>query len=286
MGGITGLRECWSGRGLFACGREDRPGVLVVEQGEQVSGGGLLGHESTVSELKHKPGRAVSISETVVLIEGLMRRSYLYRVVYFPIEGFGEFDSGADGPDAIVYDLDGTLVRLIVDWEAVATEVDRVLRNRGVDPPRGLWAMLEFAETHGHREAVEEVIGEHEREGARRSERLALADVLAAGNGRKGREESDGRERLPTGVCSLNCEGACRVALETHGLAGRVDHVVGRDSVATYKPDPEPLLTTVEALGATPERTLFVGDSERDERTATRAGTRFAYVSDLRSGDE
>ena len=179
-----------------------------------------------------------------------------------------------DDIDAIIYDLDGTLVRLTVDWGTVAADVESVLRSRDCDPPAGLWAMLAFAEEHGYREAVEETIGRHERDGARNSERLALADTLA-----------NERERTPTGVCSLNCEDACRIALETHSLTGFVDRVVGRDSVSTYKPDPDPLLAVVDALGAVPERTLFVGDSERDERTAERAGTRFVYVSELLSDD-
>ena len=190
--------------------------------------------------------------------------------------------ASADAIDAIVYDLDGTLVRLAVDWRTVASDVDRVLRERGVDPPEGLWAMLEFADASGYREVVEATIGEHEREGARRSERLALAGALAGEVEREGGEPGNA-ERVPIGICSLNCESACRLALETHGLADQVQTVVGRDSVPTYKPDPEPLLATIEALGTTPKRTLFIGDSERDERTAARAGTRFAYVSEVRS---
>jgi phosphoglycolate phosphatase len=189
--------------------------------------------------------------------------------------------ASADAIDAVVYDLDGTLVRLAVDWGAVATDVDRALRERGVDPPEGLWAMLEFADESGYREIVEATIGEHEREGARRSECLPLAGRLAGSD--RERTENEG---ISIGVCSLNCEAACRVALETHGITDRVESVVGRDSVSTYKPDPEPLLATIEALGAVPERTLFVGDSERDERTAARAGTRFVYVSELRSDGE
>lgn len=168
------------------------------------------------------------------------------------------------GYDAVVYDLDGTLVRLAVDWDAVAREVAGVLAERGVDPPEGLWGMLEVADETGNREAVEVAIARHEERGARDSDRLPTADELP-------REE-------PVGVCSLNCERSCRVALSTHGLTGHVRTVVGRDSVATEKPDPEPLLTAVEALGATPERTLFVGDGERDELTARRAGTEFRYV--------
>ena len=169
--------------------------------------------------------------------------------------------------DAYVYDLDGTLVELDVDWDAVATDVAAVLRARGIDvADADLWSMLELSTETGYRRKVEEAIAEHERAGAHTARRLPLADDLP-------------RDQ-PVGVCSLNCEAACRIALETYGLDGSVDAIVGRDSVSTEKPDPEPLLATVEALGATPERTLFVGDSPRDERTADRAGTAFVYVSD------
>lgn len=172
-----------------------------------------------------------------------------------------------DDTEAVVYDLDGTLVRLTVDWDAAAADVADTLDGRGVDTDgMGLWRMLERADKLGHRDAVEEAIAAHERKGARRSERLAFADEMVTD--------------LPVGVCSLNCEEACRIALDTHALGEHVACVVGRDTVATFKPEPESLLAAIERLGASPERTLFVGDSERDAETAERAGTRFAYVGD------
>ena len=166
--------------------------------------------------------------------------------------------------ETLVFDLDGTLVRLAVDWEAVAGAVAGALEERGVPPSGDLWSMLETADATGHREAVEAVIGEFERDGARNSERLPAADTVPAGR---------------VGVCSLNCEEACHIALETHAIDG-VGAVVGRDTVTTEKPDPEPLLETVERLGGEPSGTLFVGDSERDERTAERAGIDYVYVSE------
>lgn len=179
-------------------------------------------------------------------------------------------DGRADGYEALVYDLDGTLVRLDVDWGAVAEEVAAVLRARGLETEGSLWDLLQRAEEAGerHRRAVEEVIAEHEREGARSADRLPLADELPTG--------------VPTGVCSLNCEAACRIALELHGLDGHVDAVVGRDTVGAHKPDPEPLLATVEALGAAPQRVLFIGDSDSDRATAERAGVDFQFVADRR----
>jgi phosphoglycolate phosphatase len=166
--------------------------------------------------------------------------------------------------ETVVFDLDGTLVRLVVDWEAVASDVAETLRERGVAPPESLWGMLETANETGHRPAVEAVIAGYERDGARASERLPAADAVP--------EE-------PVGVCSLNCEDACHIALEEHAIDG-VGAVVGRDTVATEKPDPEPLLEAVRRLDGSPESTLFVGDTVRDERTAERAGCSFSYVSE------
>ena len=166
----------------------------------------------------------------------------------------------------VVYDLDGTLVTLAVNWDAVANDVIRVYEDAGIDATgAGLWSLLEDAEEHGIADAVEAAISRHEREGARRSRRCGLADELAD-------------RSVPIGVCSLNCEAACRIALETHGLAADVDAVVGRDSVATHKPDPEPLVATLAALGVEPANALFVGDSLRDKKTANRAGVAFEYV--------
>jgi haloacid dehalogenase superfamily, subfamily IA, variant 1 with third motif having Dx(3-4)D or Dx(3-4)E len=169
-------------------------------------------------------------------------------------------------PSAVVYDLDGTLVTLAVDWDAVATDVIAVYEDSGIDATgAGLWSLLEDADDHGIAEEVEAAISRHEREGARRSRRCGLADELPT-------------RSVPVGVCSLNCEAACRIALETHGLATDVDAVVGRDSVATHKPDPEPLLATIEAIGVDPADAVFIGDSPRDETTAERAGVAFEYV--------
>ena len=165
--------------------------------------------------------------------------------------------------DTVVFDLDGTLVRLVVDWDAVARDVLATLRERGVAAPEDLWGMLETADEAGFREPVESVISEFERVGARDSERLPAADTIP---------------EVPTGVCSLNCEEACRIALDVHEIGG-IDAVVGRDTVATEKPDPQPLLETVQRLEGDPAETLFVGDSDRDRVTAERAGTDYVDVS-------
>ena len=98
-----------------------------------------------------------------------------------------------DDVEAVVYDLDGTLVRLTVDWRAVEADIAEVLRGEGVDPT-GLdaWAMLDAAEGAAVESEVESLIAAAERDGARQSRRLAFADEI----------ETD----RPIGFGSLNSE--------------------------------------------------------------------------------
>ena len=171
-----------------------------------------------------------------------------------------------DSFDAVVYDLDGTLVRLDVDWDAVARDAVGVFDGHDVDAAgTDLWSMLDLADEYDIRDDIEAVIAGHERTGARTSARLTLADRLLT-------------HETPVGVCSLNSEGSVVIALETHGLTDAVDAVVGRDTVATRKPDPEPLLETLRRLAVDPGRAVFVGDSPRDRLTAERAGVAYRAV--------
>lgn len=167
---------------------------------------------------------------------------------------------------AVVYDLDGTLVRLAVDWDAAASDATAAFAEAGVDVAGAdLWSLFETAPEHGLADDLESILAAHERRGAERATRLPHADRVPEWS-------------VPVGVCSLNAEAACRRALERHDLLDHVDTVVGRDSVATHKPDPEPLLTAIGRLGADPASALFVGDSERDRLTAERAGVAFEWA--------
>ena len=175
-------------------------------------------------------------------------------------------DAGDSDVAAVVYDLDGTLVRLTVDWEAVERRLVELLEREGVDTePLSAWDLLSAAEDAGVGDEADELIAAAEREGARTARRLPLADELL-------------EREIPVGVCSLNHEEAVRIALDEHDLTARVESLVGRGTVPERKPHPKALLAAVEELGVDPENVLFVGDSASDEETAERAGTQFEWV--------
>ncbi|MGA9399925.1 HAD family hydrolase [Haladaptatus sp.] len=171
-----------------------------------------------------------------------------------------------DEYDAVVYDLDGTLVRLAVDWAAAAKEIQPIIREHGGEATANdALDLLPVAKSLGIEEKIEPHLAAAERAGARQSERLPLLEEFAD-------------VERPVAICSLNCEAACRLALEEHGVPNGTDVIVGRDSVTERKPHPQPLLTAVDRLDAVPERTLFVGDSDSDAVTARKAGTAFRRV--------
>ena len=60
--------------------------------------------------------------------------------------------------------------------------------------------------------------------------------------------------------------------LAAKGLDGFFDCVFGGDSFPRKKPDPMPLVETCKALGSEPARTLMVGDSSNDAQAAHAAG--------------
>lgn len=163
----------------------------------------------------------------------------------------------------VVFDLDGTLVRLRVEWAALEDRIAAELQMAGIETEgRSVWSMLETARERDRLDLVEPMINDYEIEGAERSKRLALADVVST-------------LPCPVGICSLNCEAACRRALDVHGLSKHVETIVGRDSIRPWKPDPAPLEAAIEGIGVRPEAAVFVGDSERDAHTAEAAGVAF-----------
>lgn len=174
--------------------------------------------------------------------------------------------------EAVIFDLDGTLLRLDVDWRAVDAELAELLRGAGVDPEEHhAWELLDAAEAVGLGAEAEAVIARHEENGARNCDRLPLADRLLAID-------------RPLGVVSLNAVQAVRTALEAESLLDAVDVVIGRGSVPERKPRPEPLLAALEELNVDPTAAVFVGDSEGDATTAQRAGVDFMSVDELAGG--
>jgi phosphoglycolate phosphatase len=87
------------------------------------------------------------------------------------------------------------------------------------------------------------------------------------------------KENVVLTVLTNKPEALSRTILDGLGLAGRFADVIGGDSLPVRKPDPAGLYALCERTGTSPARTLLVGDSAIDLRTARAAGVSFCGVA-------
>jgi len=82
------------------------------------------------------------------------------------------------------------------------------------------------------------------------------------------------RDRIAWGIVTNKPGWLARPLVERLGWAGRCATLVSGDCLPTRKPDPEPVLHACKQAGAEPARTWFVGDDLRDIQAGRAAGAR------------
>jgi phosphoglycolate phosphatase len=91
------------------------------------------------------------------------------------------------------------------------------------------------------------------------------------------------------GICraiSTNRTTTMKAIMERFGLWSYFDVVVTALDVAKSKPDPESVKKILDTLSVSREKTLYVGDSEVDEETASSSGVKFiAYKNEELEAD-
>lgn len=74
------------------------------------------------------------------------------------------------------------------------------------------------------------------------------------------------------GIVTGKGRAALDISLEKLGMSRYFDVTVSGDEMTRPKPDPEGVLTAMNALGGAREETVFIGDSEADMRAGKGAG--------------
>lgn len=87
------------------------------------------------------------------------------------------------------------------------------------------------------------------------------------------------------GICTNKPEGLAEKLMVSLGVRDAFAALLGADSLAVRKPDPEHLRETVRRAGADPARSLLVGDTRTDRDTARNAGVPSILVT-FGPGDE
>lgn len=177
-------------------------------------------------------------------------------------------------PDAVLFDLDGTLLDSAPDMLAAA---NAMRARRGTGPM--LLAELRPHVSKGARAMISAAfpgIDEATRE-------AWVPEFLETYQGELGRHcgAFDGVEPLlsalesagrPWGIVTNKPEFLAIPLLPMLGWQERCAVLVGGDTLPVRKPDPAPLLHAADVMGIEPARIAYVGDDERDIVAAHGAG--------------
>ena len=81
------------------------------------------------------------------------------------------------------------------------------------------------------------------------------------------------------GICTNKPEGLADLLLGKLGVRSEFASLVGADTLAVRKPDPEPLREAARRAGGDPARCVLIGDSDTDRNTARAAGVPSVLVT-------
>jgi phosphoglycolate phosphatase len=187
--------------------------------------------------------------------------------------------------DAVVFDLDGTLVDTAPDLHAHLNEMlaelgrpgfvledvrpmigdgARMLLQRGLDASGGMPEGVD----------LEALFREFLRRYTARPQRFgAVFDGVADALG------SLAAQGVKLGVCTNKPQAPTDRLLAELDLARHFPVVIGGDSLTVRKPDPGHLLAVLDRLGAAPGRAVLVGDSANDVQAAAAIGVPCILVS-------
>jgi phosphoglycolate phosphatase len=189
------------------------------------------------------------------------------------------------GIEAVIVDLDGTMIDTLGDFEVALNRMLRELQYAPIDH-----AAIEQLVGKGSEHLVKSVL-QRQSATAQTTHTLGTGyvEIAALASYQKHYRAINGQHSavypgVVEGLQALQARGlrmACltnkplgfaQPLLKAKGLDGFFSQVFGGDSFEKKKPDPLPLLKTCEALGTQPEHTLMIGDSSNDAQAAHAAG--------------
>ena len=182
---------------------------------------------------------------------------------------------------AVVFDFDGTLAVLNIDFSQMREQVFQLIRKHGIDESsieeKYLLEIIDevvqilnqkhFSAAEEFYQEAHQILHEIELKAAEGGKLLPGVEVALKSLRGKG---------LKIGIVTRNCEEAVRKVVPD--IEEFCDVFVSRDSIKKVKPHPEHLTSVLKALNVSGEETVMVGDHPIDIHAGKRVGMRTVGV--------
>ncbi|GAA0135311.1 pyrophosphatase PpaX [Paenibacillus sp. YSY-4.3] len=179
--------------------------------------------------------------------------------------------------DTVLFDLDGTIVDtnelIIASFQHVLDKHKQPHTREQIIPYMGMTLEQQFQAFSGW-EDVAELVTDY------RSFNTMHHDTMVKGFPHVDEVISTLKEKgIKLGIVTTKIRPSTMRVLELFGLLKYMDTIVTVQDVTHPKPHPEPVLMAMKQLDADPKRTLMVGDSPADIKSAQAAGALSAAVA-------
>lgn len=162
----------------------------------------------------------------------------------------------------IIFDFDGTLFNLAVNWSSLKTELTQILSPLGIHvSERGITNSIAAAPAH-LKSQMKDLTLRYELQGVNAGQPIRGASEIVSWLKAKG---------LKTAIVSRNHHQTISAALERFQIP-QPDVILGQEDCEHQKPHPAPLLQAVNLMNLPVTTTLCVGDTSHDIDGASACG--------------
>jgi len=191
------------------------------------------------------------------------------------------YESSFQGKKILVFDLDGTIVKLKVNWQELKSILNRrysKIYNESCEF-QSISECLSFIVAKDDNEELHnffDIIKKFEIKKIENNIPIDQTIELI-----KNKEEFGIDKDAKLAILSLNSRNTIKNSLEQEDILKNFDFIVGREDVRRWKPEPEGLIIIKNHFKVENDEMLYIGDMKKDLITGKNAGIEAYLIDDL-----